>query len=211
MLLCSAVALGVAHAGAPGEAIKHPLILGAAQAISYLLALAISFFIFPLLWERSFPDGIHWNTRPAKLHWWKLLLLGITLSVLAQLAINHLTGPTSESDVVGLFKTQLSSWLTLIIGGTLPALMEEIAFRGFLLPSLATAYDWLTLDRTPAGLRRWDTTANHTMTAWTFATLLSSLVFALLHAPQLHHAWESFQCSSSSRCSSALCASARTL
>jgi membrane protease YdiL (CAAX protease family) len=63
----------------------------------------------------------------------------------------------------------------------LAPLTEEIAFRGFLLPALATAYDWLALDRTPAGLQKWENSSMHSTSAVVFAALFSSLPFALLH------------------------------
>ena len=77
----------------------------------------------------------------------------------------------------------------MLLGTLLAPLIEEIAFRGFLLPALATAYDWLSLDRTPAGLRRWTMTTGNTGPALIFGALFSSLLFALIHAPQLQYAW----------------------
>ncbi len=71
----------------------------------------------------------------------------------------------------------------------LAPLTEEIAFRGFLLPALATAYDWLALERTPAGLERWQRSSLHSASALLFSAIFSSIPFALLHADQLSHAW----------------------
>jgi len=68
-------------------------------------------------------------------------------------------------------------------------LMEEVAFRGFLLPALAMAYDWLSLERTPAALDRWQNSSGHTRSALVFAALVSSVPFALMHAPQIADAW----------------------
>ncbi len=77
----------------------------------------------------------------------------------------------------------------MLMGTFLGPLFEEIAFRGFLLPAFATAYDWLSLERTPAGLRRWTQTTDHSKGALIFAALVSSIPFALLHGPQLEWAW----------------------
>ena len=66
---------------------------------------------------------------------------------------------------------------------------EEIAFRGFLLPALAIAYDWLALERTPAGLQKWQSSSMHSRAALIFAAIFSSIPFALMHAGQLQHAW----------------------
>jgi membrane protease YdiL (CAAX protease family) len=67
--------------------------------------------------------------------------------------------------------------------------MEELAFRGFLLPALATAYDWLALERSPAGLQRWQSSAAHSRAALVFSAILSSIPFALMHATQIGYAW----------------------
>jgi membrane protease YdiL (CAAX protease family) len=67
--------------------------------------------------------------------------------------------------------------------------MEELAFRGFLLPAIATAYDWLTFPRTPAALDRWRSASGHTTPALIVAAILSSIPFALMHAAQIGYAW----------------------
>ena len=124
----------------------------------------------------------------AKLNWWKLLAIGIILSLAAQFA-DHFSKATGDTDLLELFKTPLSAWITAILGSFIPAFAEEeVAFRGFLLPSLATAYDWLSFERTPAGFDRWQRTATHTLPAWVFATTFSSLAFAGMHGFQIHWA-----------------------
>lgn len=160
---------------------------GASQLLGYMLALVISYPLFPLLWDKSFLDGIHWTWRQARLHWWKLLLLGIILSTLAQ-ASEHLPfiRMPKETEILGLFRNPIAAWTTAICGSFFVPVYEEIAFRGFLLPALATAYDWLSLERTPAAVQRWQQTTEHTRGAWIFASLLSSALFVSIHGPQLH-------------------------
>jgi len=68
-------------------------------------------------------------------------------------------------------------------------MFEEIAFRGFLFPAFAIAYDWLSLPRTPAAREHWHTTTGLTKASIVFSAILSSVFFALLHAEQLAHAW----------------------
>jgi hypothetical protein len=74
-------------------------------------------------------------------------------------------------------------------GVLLAPVTEEIAFRGFLLPALAIGYDWLALERTPAGLQKWQSSSMHSRAALVFAAIFSSIPFALLHVGQLQHAW----------------------
>ena len=85
--------------------------------------------------------------------------------------------------------TPHAAWLLMGFAVLLAPLTEEIAFRGFLLPALATAYDWLALERTPAGMDRWQSSSLHSTSALLFSAIFSSIPFALLHADQLAHAW----------------------
>jgi membrane protease YdiL (CAAX protease family) len=162
-------------------------ISGASQLLGYVVALAISFPLFPLLWHRSFLDGIHWTWRQAQLHWWKLLLLGFALSGLAQLG-EHLpfVKLPKETEILSLFRNPLAAWVTTIFGSLFVPVYEEIGFRGFLLPALATAYDWLSLERTPAAVQRWQQTTEITRGAWIFSALVTSALFVSIHGPQLH-------------------------
>jgi hypothetical protein len=154
--------------------------------LGYVLTFAISFPVFPLLWHRSFLDGISWTWRAARLRWWKLILLGLALSIVAQAAEHLFKTPKETTDVLKLLDTPTSAWLTAIFGALIAPLVEEIAFRGFLLPAIATAYDWLSLERTPAAHNRWRQTTSHTTSALVLATIVSSAAFAALHGSQLH-------------------------
>jgi membrane protease YdiL (CAAX protease family) len=157
--------------------------------IGYVLTFAISFPVFPLLWHRSFLDGISWTYRAARLRWWKLVLLGLALCVFAQAAEHLFKTPKETTDVLKLLDTPTSAWLTAIFGALVAPLVEEIAFRGFLLPAIATAYDWISLERTPAAYNRWRQTTNHTTPALVLAAVISSAAFAAMHGSQLHGAY----------------------
>ncbi len=160
----------------------------ALEATIYLLTLAASYKVFPLLWKRSFPSGIEFNALAVRRNWPRLLSAGVLLCVLAQIPDRFITEP-KHPEIERLMSTQSGAWAALVLGVFLAPLCEEILFRGFLLPALATAYDWLSLDRTPAGLERWQRSTAHTTPAKVFAVILSSLAFALLHAPQDRYAW----------------------
>ena len=171
----------------PGGSLDSALSLGA-EATTYGLALAASYFVFPLLWKRSFLRGIHWNGLIARRNWPRLVSAGVLLSVLAQLGEHFVTEPKSP-EVEHLMRTPAGAWEVMLLATLLAPLMAEIAFRGFLLPALATAYDWLSLERTPANIRRWATTTGNTNAGLVFAAFFSSLLFALVHAPQLEYTW----------------------
>jgi membrane protease YdiL (CAAX protease family) len=187
LLLVQGVALFSIHALTPAAAMQHPFVLALSLVVAYLITFAIAVPVFRTLWNRPFLDGISWTWRAVQLRWVQLLLLGCALSVAAQW-IEHLFKTPAETDITKLLQTPLAAWLTVLFGSLLAPVVEEIAFRGFLLPALATAYDWLALERTPAGLHRWQQTTGNTRGALLFGALLSSLAFASLHGSQLHWA-----------------------
>lgn len=160
----------------------------ALEGVIYLLTLAVSFKVFPLLWKRPFLRGIEFNGLAARRNWPRLLVAGVVLCALAQLPDRFISQP-KHPEIEHLMSTPAGAWSALVLGVFLAPFCEELLFRGFLLPALATAYDWLSLDRTPAGLDRWSNSTGHTVPAKVFAALLSSLAFAVLHAPQNRYAW----------------------
>ena len=191
IVLCEGAVAGMLHIRTSEEASRHHLAGFVAECTAYVLSLAGSAFLFRSLWKEPFLLGISWTARAARLHWWKLLLLGFVLSGLAQggeYLLHHLFHSGDQTDVTLLLHTRLSAWVLTLLGPTLAPLMEEIAFRGFLLPALATAYDWLSLERTPAALERWRRSTSHTVSGLVFGSVMSSIAFALIHSSQLHGA-----------------------
>ena len=116
------------------------------------------------------------------------MLVGAGMSGLAQFALRFVAEPKS-SPLDQILRTTGGAWLMTGFGVLLAPVTEEIAFRGFLLPALAIAYDWLALERTPAGLQKWQSSSMHSRAALIFAAIFSSIPFALMHAGQLQHAW----------------------
>lgn len=193
ILLAAQVSLlGLVHPVADphktAAAAVHPKLIVGAEAITYIVSLAVAFFLFPLMWQRSFGNGIQWNFDTAKRNIHKLIPMGLVLGFAVQ-AISSLVPVPKSIPMDNFFRTPSDVWLVTIFGTTLGPLMEEIAFRGFLFPAFAIAYDWLSLPRTPAARELWKTTTNLSTTAVIFSTILSSMLFALLHAEQLAHAW----------------------
>ena len=158
------------------------------EAATYALTLIAAYYLFPLIWNRSFLRGIHWNGLVARRNWVRLVFAGVLLSALAQAAEHLVTEPT-KPEIEQFMKTPAGAWGVMLLGTLLAPLIEEIAFRGFLLPAFATAYDWLSLERKPAALQRWATTTGNTTPALVFAAIFSSLLFAGIHAPQLQYTW----------------------
>jgi uncharacterized protein len=190
LLLAQGSFLQLAHTPHP-QNITSPLppkYLVASMAIAYITTLIASFFFFPLVWKRTFAEGIQWNAATARRNLFKLIPLGLVLGWSVQ-AISSLIPVPKSIPMDDFFRTQSDVWLVTIFGTLLAPLFEEICFRGFLLPAFAIAYDWLSLPRTPAIRELWHSTTRLTTAGLFFSAILTSILFALLHAEQLAHAW----------------------
>jgi len=188
LTLCGNIVVAAFHIP-PESSDKYPGLELTAQAASYALTLLAAVWLFPRLWHRSFLQGIEWNFLAFRRRWYWVVGSAILLSLTVQILSVKFIHQPDKNPIDELLKTPHGAWLTAAFAVLVAPLVEEIAFRGFLLPALATAYDWLALDRTPAGLQRWQNSALNTTSALIFSAIFSSIPFALLHAGQLSHAW----------------------
>ena len=134
------------------------------MALSYAVVLLLAAALFRRVWQRPFLEGIHWNLDAVRRHWTWLPILGIGLGLAIQLASNYMPVP-KELPVDAFFRNATDAWMVALFGIFIAPIAEEIAFRGFLYPSL----------------RPW--------TGRILAAILTSAPFALLHAQQVAHAW----------------------
>jgi membrane protease YdiL (CAAX protease family) len=194
LILTQALLLGLTRP--PGEvhdaqkliSTLQPKLLVASMAAAYVFTLILSWFIFPLLWSRPFADGVQWNFSVARRNLLKLIPLGLALGWTVQ-ALSSLIPVPKSIPMDDFFRTPSDVWLVTAFGTLLAPLFEEICFRGFLLPAFATAYDWLSLPRTTQARTIWHSSAHLTTPALVFSAIVTSILFALLHAEQLAHAW----------------------
>lgn len=188
-----------------------PLLVIPVEAIVYAIVAVISFLVFPLFWQRSFGQGVHWLAAVARRQWWLLVGIGVATSVIVQVLSNFLPIP-KELPIDKLFTHPLGVWLIAVFGVTVAPAFEELAFRGFLLPSLASAWDWVaerarvsrTIATQPAGYPgEWQQMSETTpinqpaepavsdphwsVPALIFSTIITSIGFAMLHGAQLAH------------------------
>jgi len=112
------------------------------EAILYLVTLALSIPIFPLLWNKSFFSGIYWRGATALQLGWRLPAIALGCIALAVIDDNLLPGP-EHAPIVEFFRSPGAAWLMFGFGVAVAPFFEEIVFRGFLLPALATACDWV--------------------------------------------------------------------
>lgn len=191
LLLVQSILLGMGHASVDPHKIVsaiHPKLLVVSMAIAYLVTLTVSFFFFPLLWQRSFGSGIQWELEIARRNAYRLIPIGLITGFTVQ-AISSLIPVPKSIPMDDFFRTTSDVWLVTAFGTLLAPLFEEICFRGFLFPAFAIAYDWLSLPKTPAARERWHTTTGLTLASLIFSAVVSSIFFTLLHAEQLAHAW----------------------
>jgi hypothetical protein len=186
--LAELITLTVTHLHTEEAMRAHQTLVMFAQGISYLPTLAIAWLLFGELWGMPFSRGLQWNTLAVRRWWYWIIGLGVVLSGIAQFALRFVAEPKS-SPLDQVLRTTHGAWMMTGFGVLLAPVTEEIAFRGFLLPALAIGYDWLALERTPAGLQKWQSSSMHSRAALVFAAIFSSIPFALLHVGQLQHAW----------------------
>jgi len=179
-------ATGIAHDGV--TTLQRPKLQIALLAMTYLASLLAAGIFFPRIWKRSFLDGIAWRWATARSHAGKLLALGLLLGLMMQMVARLIT-PPKTLPIDAFFMTPLDAWMITLFGTVVAPLFEEICFRGFLVPACAIAYDWLSLPRTEQARTHWQTTATLTPAALLFSSVLTSLIFALMHATQVAHLW----------------------
>ncbi len=152
------------------------------QALGYLLVLAAIVPLFRAVWQRRFAAGLHWNLSQAQHNFGRLLLLGLGCGFGTALLGSVLPMPKNPPIMADLLHSPLGAWLMLLFGITGAPLFEEMFFRGFLLPAFLNAFRWLSLkgDLAPE-TAKW--------VGIPFSVIFTSLPFALVHAPQVSHAW----------------------
>jgi membrane protease YdiL (CAAX protease family) len=134
------------------------------QVLWYLMTAAIAVPVFRSRWKKSFGEGIHWDGHAASSRAWMLIAGGVFLSFVVQVASARIKMPTT-APIYELFKNQALAWTATFFGIFVAPAAEELAFRGFLLPVLARNFGKV------AGI------------------VVTSAIFALLHAEQIGHAW----------------------
>ncbi|MGH9588780.1 MAG: lysostaphin resistance A-like protein [Terracidiphilus sp.] len=155
------------------------------EGILYLITFGACLLIFPLVWRVSFMEGLHWNGIAALQRYRVLLSAALICFLLALLSEYVMPGP-NNAPIDKMFRQPGAAWFLFAFGITFAPFFEEMIFRGFLLPAFCTACDWIAekfqhRDPPPlyaGGHPRWS------FGAMVFGSILASLPFALLHAPQ---------------------------
>ncbi|HEX3438183.1 MAG TPA: CPBP family intramembrane glutamic endopeptidase [Pseudacidobacterium sp.] len=154
------------------------------QAFVYLLIGFTAIVVFTVLWQRTFSEGIHWNIEVARNKFLRLGALGLGVGVGIGILQSYLPIPMPQNPPIlqDMIRSPLGAWMMLIFGITFAPLIEELAFRGFLLPGLIHAFRWLMRHEILS------TEAFSWMTV-PLSVLLTTVPFVLLHAEQVSRAW----------------------
>ena len=158
------------------------------EAIIYLVTLGLSLIVFPLFWKKSFFAGIHWRGAVARRLYRPLAAIALGCFLLAALDEMLIPGP-EHAPIDDIFRAPGAAWLLFAFGVTIAPFFEEIFFRGFLLPSLATAWDW-AMERSvgkPVPPLDADGHPQWSIFGMVIASIATSLPFALMHAEQTGH------------------------
>ena len=140
---------------------EHPMLLIAAQALTYVLVIVFMVFLVKRTNPLSFGDAIRWRWPENP---WIYLAGGVVLSLALQF-LGHFVPIPKDLPMDRLFKTSFDAWTLAIFGVLIAPLMEELFFRGFLYPVLARKLGMAV------------------------SIVLTGLGFALVHAQQLGQAW----------------------
>lgn len=152
------------------------------QALSYGLIALVIIPVFSLLWNEPFGKGVHWKAGTAKQRFVLLAFLGLVAGFGINLLGAFLPMPKDPPIMQAMLKTPLGAWMMLIFGVTAAPLLEELAFRGFLLPGLINCFRWLA--------RRGAISEQAVRWVGVPASIVvTSFGFALMHSAQVSHAW----------------------
>lgn len=155
------------------------------EAILYLFTFGASLVVFPIVWRKSFMAGLHWNGAAALRRYRVLLSAAFVCFLLALLNGYLMPGPTN-APIDKIFRAPGAAWWLFGFGVTFAPFFEEIIFRGFLLPALSTAFDWIGEQIQHVAPRPLDEDGHPQWSfgAMVFAAVATSIPFALMHAAQ---------------------------
>ena len=163
------------------------------EAILYLVTFGVSLLFFPLIWHKSLMAGLQWNGAIA-LSLRKRLLTTASICFALALVNGFLLPGPENAPIDKMFRTPGAAWLLFGFGVAVAPFFEEMFFRGFLLPALCTACDWVEEKTTHAPVRPLDQTGQPqwSLTAMVISSIATSIPFAFMHAEQTGYSWGPF-------------------
>lgn len=159
------------------------------EGLIYLFTFGASMLVFPMFWHESLFAGLQWNGATAVRLRGRLMTAALVCFGLAWLNGYLLPGP-SNTPIEKIFRSPGAAWMLFAFGVTFAPFFEEMLFRGFLLPALCTAYDWVgekithkaPLPLLDKGHPQWS------LPAMVVGAIATSIPFAAMHAEQTGYA-----------------------
>jgi uncharacterized protein len=155
------------------------------EGVFYFLTFAGCLLIFPIFWHKGLLEGLHWQASTAFRRSGYLVSAALACFLLAIVNGILMPGPV-DAPIDRIFRTPGAAWMLFAFGVTLAPFFEELAFRGFLLPALSTSFDWISEKASDELPRPLDEEGNPqwSMPAMIVASILTSILFAFMHADQ---------------------------
>ena len=151
------------------------------QGALYLVLWALAALVFGLWWG-GFLRGIQWNASAARRRFVLLAIAGVATGFLITIAGNFVPMPKTAPILEDITTSRAGAWVLMIFGITLAPLTEELAYRGFLLPSLINIFRWLE--------RKGSISESVVrLVGVPVCIVLTSIPFALMHAEQVSDSW----------------------
>ncbi|MGH9586663.1 MAG: lysostaphin resistance A-like protein, partial [Acidobacteriaceae bacterium] len=152
------------------------------QAVAYGIIALVCIPVFSVMWHKSFGEGVHWHNDTAWTNVFRLVILGLAMGAIVALAGNYLPMPKNPPITQDMMGSATGAWLMLVFGITAAPLLEELAFRGFILPGFVNAFRWFSdHGAIPESAAKF--------IGIPVSILLTSIAFAFMHSPQVSHAW----------------------
>jgi membrane protease YdiL (CAAX protease family) len=169
---------------------KNTSVTLGSQLLIYVIAVGGAVPFFGLVWGKSYFAGLHWHAATAYRLRYRLVWTAVACNLLA-IAGNWILPFPEHAPIDKLFGTSRDAWMLACFGVVIAPFFEEMIFRGFLLPAVATAWDSLSERMTGSRTRGLDAAGNPVWSwgAMIFASLMVSAPFAMMHSAQLGQAW----------------------
>jgi hypothetical protein len=158
------------------------------EAILYLVTFGFSLFVFPMVWNEGLFAGLQWRGAVALSRFW--LLAGTALACFGLAILDQVLMPgPSNAPIEKMISSPGAAWMMFAFGITMAPFFEEMFFRGFLLPSLSTACDWIAEKMRHSLPRPLDANGQPqwSLPAMVIGSIATSIPFALLHVEQQGH------------------------
>jgi membrane protease YdiL (CAAX protease family) len=139
---------------------RHDVLVGA-QFVTYLVILLVMYSMVDTQSKGKAWEAIRWNWPK---NWVTYVGAGLALQVCLLLLASALPMP-KHAPIDEFFRTARDAWIVSLFGVLFAPVFEEVYFRGFLYPALARRLG-------PA-----------------VSIVITSLLFAAIHGPQLSEAW----------------------